>query len=170
MGDIPSDRRAHLRGQTNVADMLVATIVFVVAFAGFIMLSDRAYRDTLSASKFDGIAIAGTSITESFVGSGGVPSDWETNSSNAQAIGLADSQNYLSHAKIKAFTLMTYNLSKTKIGLPPGIDYRFIVVNMSNATLYQSGVVLNKSQTITPFRRSIIVNGSPAELRLILYG
>lgn len=166
---LSNSNKKEKRGQTSLVDFFAAVLIFIVIFMLFITLSDRTIRDSFLASGFSKTAALGQALTESFVGSRGIPTDWESNPTNVQAIGFATHQNYLDSSKLDAFVAMDYNLSKTKMGIPPVIDYHFIVMDANNVTLYESGMVKNSSQATLPFIRYAILGENAVKLKLVLY-
>ena len=144
-------------------------LVFSLMFTTYVSFADKSARDTFSTASFNELTSLGVSITESFVSNTGVPRDWETAPANSQLIGFASTQNVLETAKLDAFVGMDYNTSKEKIGIAPFRSYHFTVTNSSNAMLYESGVVVNQSDSAFPFVRYAILNGSTVTLRLVLY-
>lgn len=157
------------RGQTSLFDFFAAVLVFIVTFVMFITLSDRAMRDSILASDFSDMVALGHTLTEAFVSSQGVPSDWQNNPASAQSIGFAINQNDLDSSKLNAFIAMNYSLSKTKMGIPPFVDYHFAVTDVNGSTLYESGVERQRPQTVLQFIRYAILNNSVVKLKLVLY-
>ena len=157
------------KGQTNITDLLIALLAFVAAFVVFIILSDRSARDALLTSNFNEITINGITITEAFVGNGGIPFDWENNPESVQSIGLVEDQNNMDPDKLSAFVAMDYNLSKSKMGLQPNVDYHFQILDSDGTVLYESGTEPAVAVGIFPFSRDIIINDAPGEMRLVLY-
>ena len=162
----PASRR---KGQTNITDLLIAILAFVAAFVVFIILSDRSARDAFLASNFNEVTINGITITEAFIGNGGIPIDWESDPGSVQSIGLVEDQNNIDLDKLSAFVSMDYNISKTKMGLQPNIDYHFQVLDSDGVVLYESGTEPADAKGIFPFSRDVIISGGPGEMRLVLY-
>lgn len=164
-----SDLVPSRRGQTSLFDFFATVVIFITIFVMFLTLSDRAMRDSLLASDFSNSVSLGHTLSEAFVGSSGVPANWETDPSNVQSIGFATNQNDLDRSKLDAFIGMDYGASKAKMGIPPFIDYHFSVEDEEDTIIYESGVTRNRSHAILPFVRYAILDGEAVELKLVLY-
>jgi len=157
------------KGQSNITDFLIAVLTFIGVFIIFITLSDRSQKDAFQASSVNELTLKGIEITESFLGSKGIPPDWESNPSTVQSIGLVEDQNNLNLAKVIAFTSIDYNLSKIKIGLPQNVNYLFEISDLNGNVLYKSGKKPDSFNKVFPFSRLAILNNTAVQLRLILY-
>jgi hypothetical protein len=157
------------KGQSNITDFLIAVLMFIGVFIIFMTLSDRSQKDAFQASSSNELILKGVEITESFLGSKGIPPDWESNPSVVQSIGLVEDQNNLKLAKVIAFTSMDYNITKIKIGLPRNVNYLFEIRDLNGNILYRSGIKPDSFNKVFPFSRLAILNNTAVQLRLILY-
>jgi len=151
----PAEGVVYRKGQTSVLDFLLAIVFFVILFVFFVNFSSMEIGNSQKKLTYDRLAVSGFSITDLMVNSKGFPSNWDSNISSVQSIGLASESNLFSLSKISAFSLMNYEESKVKLGLDEGNDYYFTISPVSNSSIiyFKSGIEMNTSKIALPFTR-----------------
>ncbi|VVB73430.1 Uncharacterised protein [uncultured archaeon] len=157
------------KGQINAVSFLLSMIFYAVVIALLVGMIAVLQKDNLYAANRDALTVTGASITDMLSRSGGVPGNWETNTSSIQAIGLASTSNNLSVLKVNAFVALNYDVSRAALGIPNSTNYYFAIVNASGSVLKQSGVDSNSSGMALVFTRYVVWNGSSARMTLKLY-
>lgn len=156
------------KGQLNSIDFLIAAVVFMfllVFFVGYWYVSAGDLQNTITRNRLESL---GVTITDNFVKSPGVPSNWTDNTSFIQSVGFVSSQNILAESKLENFTNLDYNISRTMLGLSTAQGFYFYVDDVDGDRRYQSGNSSTSGQVIS-ITRAAILNGEKVKVRLIVY-
>ncbi|MFH1255983.1 MAG: hypothetical protein V1494_01690 [Candidatus Diapherotrites archaeon] len=151
------------RGQIFSTDFLIAISVFmVVLILSIAFLNDSLLR-VESIERFNGLQEAAAAASDSLVLSVGVPFNWQNKASlsDVNAIGLADSANFLDSAKLQRFSDLNAS------------DYNAVkeILGVSKFGLFVSINSLQNSQRLFAFGLSPDSNAEVASIqRLALLG
>ncbi|MEM4348091.1 MAG: hypothetical protein QXN37_00795 [Candidatus Anstonellaceae archaeon] len=130
-------------GQMLSTELVISSAIFVAALAIFLFswnLVSNSYYEEQSMHDMQTILVG---ISDMFVLSSGVPSDWENDDFlKANAFGFASSRNVLSPSKLSALSPMNgyYDLVKEKMGAGPFDIYLSVIDADSGSLLYSFGL------------------------------
>ncbi|MEM4389353.1 MAG: hypothetical protein QXG98_01685 [Candidatus Micrarchaeia archaeon] len=156
------------RAQAFSLDLMIgAGALLILLAAYFLSLSDLAARtsafEAMRAARLRALEASATLLAS------GEPAAWhalaEANSSTMRALGLAGQPGVLEPAKLARLRAMDYNESRTLLGLE-GLNWRLSVLSPNGTTLYAAGLPPEPEIQSIVVERAVVLNASPAKLKL----
>ena len=155
------------KGQVNSMDALLSVMVFAMLL---VFLFASWMGGVLSAKNAVGrnrMEYAALSASELLMESGGMPQGWETNSSGVLMLGLANSQNTLSAAKVANFSALPYETSRGLLGTAS--EFYFVLQELDGGTLYSAGNSTLLGSTKVAIERYGMMGNKKVRMRLVFY-
>ena len=105
------------KAQIAVTDLFIAVFIFMILIIFIVIYLDTYDKRLDESIKYQELETIGFQITDMLVKSRGIPPDWESNISNADAIGLAGYDRILSYNRVNAFFDSNYTELKEKFNI-----------------------------------------------------
>jgi len=147
------------KAQIIMSDFLIGLVIFLVVIALATSVWGKNIYNMGLKEKRSEMETLVLLISDQLVKSSGIPEDW--NSTNIAAIGLAESDNVLSPAKVSNFINLENEKTKNLLGIR---NYNFIfrLRNMSENILVEYGnIPVNEKESVI-IRRIVLYQGRPA--------
>jgi len=155
------------KGQVNSMDALLSVMVFAILLV-FIFASwmggVASAENAVGRSRMEYAAISASGL---LMESTGTPADWEANSSAVLMLGLANSQNTLSAAKVANFSALPYETSKSLLGTTS--EFYFVLQEIGGGTLYSAGNSTLLGSTKIVIERYGMLGDKKVRMRLVFY-
>jgi len=162
-----------MKAQIWSTDFVMSAVIFLLAlglilFAWNYTSTSISQRNELGSA--ENIAMM---VSDALIRTPGIPENW--NSSTVISPGLASRENVLDSTKVDAFINMSYEYTKTLLGLE---RYHFCFRLLDpNGSLMQNehgqnltiGQHPENSQLVIPVQRYVLYNGKPAKMDFILW-
>jgi hypothetical protein len=152
------------RGQISSIDVLVGIILFI-----FVLVTLRGVWLSNLESGYSQIhsvetQLLATQAIDVLLKTPGYPIDWS--SSNVEVLGLADKPLVLNEAKVSEFISMSYEDSKSLLGLG---SYEYRIDFNNNGTIFSKGPVIDSIGRIVSMKRVVWYNGGRTDVTFTVF-
>lgn len=161
--------KSYKKGQLFSLDLVLSIVVFFVLF--LFMLSLWHLYTVRLAHRLDSeeLQLAAFDISELMVKSSGVPSNWESDPSTVQVLGLSNAPGALDEKKLAAFLAMDYNASKQVYNIER-FEYSLKIISPNGSITEQAGKEpddsVKESISVT---RIVLVGEDTSTMQVILW-
>ena len=147
-------------------DFVFASFIFILILGYSVVAYSESISSLRHAEKTAKLEAGAYSISEAMVKSKGYPENWEDSPSDAKAIGLAESENVLSTAKVSALHSMDEMQAKEIMGIAN--DYLLQIESVDGQVFFAKGSI-NQDAGSVSIERIVYYNQSACKLVVRLY-